>query len=91
MDGVLDRTKRAPQSLRLGYEESMAVGPPLKSDAVRLDDIGSMAMLHKHATLSLSLDQEFQKIIKDTAWSLIASLFTLSLRKSLDEDATGRV
>ncbi len=63
------------KALDLGMKNLWRLDLPLKSDAVRLDDIGSMAMLHKHATLSLSLDQEFQKIIKDTAWSLIASLF----------------
>jgi len=63
------------KALDLGMKNLWRLDLPLKSDAVRLDDIGSMAMLHKHATLSLFLDQNFQKVIKDTAWSLIASLF----------------
>ncbi len=63
------------KALDLGMKNLWRLDLPLKSEAVRLDDIGSMAMLHKHATLSLSLDQDFQTVIKDTAWSLIASLF----------------
>jgi len=63
------------KALDLSMKNLWRLDLPLKSDAVRLDDIGSMAMLHKHATLSLFLDQNFQKIIKDTVWSLIASLF----------------
>ncbi len=48
---------------------------PMNIEGVRLDDINALAVLQQCAVKSLSSDRDFQKLMKEAAWALIASLF----------------